>query len=83
MKDRCVMCDKPTVYDMTDHIDIRIGYVEGCGQLCIECYEKSQNIEVPKSLVAETPNDMELGSKVRKLFYNELGDKVRKLFYNL
>lgn len=73
MKDRCVMCDKPTIYDMTDHIDVRIGYVEGCGQLCLDCYEhpaSSRNIEIPKSLIVNTPNDMELGSKIRKIYFD-------------
>ena len=38
MKDRCVTCDKETLYDNETHIDFRIGYVEGVGQLCLDCY---------------------------------------------
>ena len=36
--DNCVQCDKPTSYKKTDHIDTRNGYIEGFGQLCIECH---------------------------------------------
>jgi hypothetical protein len=40
MKDKCVSCGSETPYDKTDHIDFRLGYVEGAGQLCLDCYEK-------------------------------------------
>ena len=39
MKDKCVSFKKETLYDRTDHVDFRLGYVEGAGQLCLECYE--------------------------------------------
>jgi hypothetical protein len=38
MKDKCISCKKETLYDTTDHIDFRLGYVEGAGQLCLDCY---------------------------------------------
>ena len=34
MKDKCVSCGVETSYDKTDHVDFRLGYVEGAGQLC-------------------------------------------------
>ena len=40
VKDKCVSCECDTVYDQHHHIDFRIGYVEGAGQLCLECYDK-------------------------------------------
>ena len=40
MKDKCVSCGVETSYDKTDHVDFRLGYVEGAGQLCLDCYEK-------------------------------------------
>ena len=43
MKDNCVSCDKQTIYNRTDHIDFRIGYIEGAGQLCLNCYDKIYN----------------------------------------
>jgi hypothetical protein len=40
MKDKCVSCGEDTTYDREEHIDFRIGYIEGAGQLCLECYDK-------------------------------------------
>ena len=39
MKDKCIVCQKKTLYDKEDHIDFRIGYIEGAGQLCLDCYD--------------------------------------------
>ena len=39
MKDKCVSCGVETLYDKTDHVDFRLGYVEGAGQLCLDCYD--------------------------------------------
>ena len=39
-KDKCVSCKKDSLYDKETHIDFRIGYIEGTGQLCLDCYEK-------------------------------------------
>jgi len=42
-KDRCVgsrngkRCNRETVYEKNTHIDFRLHYVEGAGQLCAEC----------------------------------------------
>lgn len=70
MKDCCVMCGNETLYDFTDHIDMRYGYIEGVGQLCIECYtNKTKTIQIPVQVVKETSNDYELGHKVRKIYW--------------
>jgi hypothetical protein len=37
-KDMCVRCGKKSIYNKEEHIDYRIGYVEGAGQLCLDCY---------------------------------------------
>lgn len=34
--DICVECGKITPYLYTDHIDRRIGYIEGAGQACFQ-----------------------------------------------
>tara|TARA_Y100000593_G_scaffold49908_1_gene94065 strand:+ start:21394 stop:21555 length:162 start_codon:yes stop_codon:yes gene_type:complete len=39
-KDHCVACDAPTIYSELDHVDMRLCYVEGAGQLCMDCYQK-------------------------------------------
>ena len=38
MKDICINCKKETLYSKETHIDFRLGYVKGAGQLCLDCY---------------------------------------------
>ena len=40
MKDKCVTCGEESIYDREEYIDFRVGYIEGVGQLCLECYDK-------------------------------------------
>jgi hypothetical protein len=40
MKDKCVTCGVESIYDKEEHIDFRVGYIEGSGQLCLDCYDK-------------------------------------------
>ena len=71
-KDLCIMCGKETAYDFETHIDYRTGYIEGAGQLCTSCYTRGTNhnyIAVPEHLIYNTPNDQELGGKVRELYW--------------
>ena len=39
-KDKCVDCGCETEYSVNEHIDLRMFYVEGAGQLCKECWDK-------------------------------------------
>jgi hypothetical protein len=67
----CVLCGYETPYKRNTHIDMRLGYIEGVGQLCEKCYNKGSNrnhLEIPEWLIENYPNDQELGSKVRKLY---------------
>lgn len=68
-KDTCVMCGVETPYEFETHIDLRNGYIEGLGQLCKKCYnsDRTENLCIPLNLIRNTPNDMELGEKVRRL----------------
>lgn len=76
MKDKCIMCNKETLFDVTDHIDMRYGYIEGAGQLCLDCYcdktSMTSKITIPKELILNVSNDQELGGIVRNLFYKHL-----------
>jgi len=45
MKDKCVSCGKETEYEQETHIDYRMYYVEGAGQLCRECFERVYKVE--------------------------------------
>lgn len=68
----CVICGIETPYKFYEHIDTRYWYVEGCGQLCEKCYNSGTNREhvlIPVSLILNNSNDLELGQKVRRLFW--------------
>jgi hypothetical protein len=73
--DVCVMCGKQSPYKRSTHIDHRIGYVEGAGQGCFEPHMCSQErsrqlFTISEELVYSTPNDQELGAKVRQIYWN-------------
>lgn len=67
----CIMCGEETTTLKTTHVDFRYGYVEGAGQLCRECYlgEDRNLITVNSRTILDTPNDAELGAKVRELYW--------------
>jgi hypothetical protein len=80
-KDLCIICGVETPYDFETHIDMRLGYIEGAGQLCRSCFNRSKDInDVTSSLdliicvnedtILNTPNDYELGEKVRQMYWN-------------
>lgn len=67
----CVICGKKTNYRFNDHIDTRRGYVGGLGQLCSDCNQhtaEKEYITIPLSLIRDTPNDCELGERVRTVY---------------
>jgi hypothetical protein len=68
----CIMCGKKTETLKTTHIDFRYGYVEGAGQLCRECYlgENRNLITIEGRTILDTPNDSELGAKVRQMYWD-------------
>ena len=39
--DKCISCGCDTPYTINTHIDQRKHYVEGAGQLCVGCFEKT------------------------------------------
>ena len=67
----CVMCGEETTTLKTTHVDFRYGYVEGAGQLCRQCYmgENRNLITIEGRTILDTPNDAELGAKVRELYW--------------
>jgi hypothetical protein len=76
-KEICILCGKETTVDVTTHIDFRVGYIEGAGQLCTECYTKgdssSRNLmTIPIHWVDMYSNDSELGNKVRRHYWKEM-----------
>ena len=72
IKDHCVICGVETPYDRKTHIDMRLGYIEGAGQLCAKCWNEDNNkniLTIFNHIVHNTPNDMELGGKIRELYF--------------
>ncbi len=41
VNEKCVLCNVETDVDIRTHIHFRNYYVEGCGHLCKECFEKT------------------------------------------
>lgn len=75
-KEFCVLCNKETTTDVLTHVDFRVGYIEGVGQLCTECYIKGgssnrEHIIIPKEWLSLYPNNYDLGEKVRNYFWSE------------
>jgi hypothetical protein len=70
--EHCILCGVETSVKIGTHIDMRHGYIEGAGQLCPNCYSKGTEhgaVAVDYNTILGTPNDQELGSKVRKLYW--------------
>jgi hypothetical protein len=72
--EKCLICGKDTPYRFNDDVDTRIGYIEGAGQGCYQsqiCNEEpnKQLITISEELIYSTPNDQELGNKVRKIYW--------------
>ena len=70
-KEKCVSCGTETIFNVDTHIDFRANYIEGVGQFCPRCYHGNQErnmIAIPINFVTETPNDSELGYKIRDFF---------------
>jgi hypothetical protein len=77
--EKCVICGVDTQYRFRTPIDFRYNYVEGAGQLCPKCGNKDEEpialdshrnlFTVSEYAVLSTPNDQELGSKVRQLYW--------------
>jgi hypothetical protein len=68
----CIICGCKTTTLKTTHVDFRYGYVEGAGQMCRECYidEDRKLITINSRMIIDTPNDLELGKKVRQLYWD-------------
>ncbi len=83
-KETCILCGKETHEEITTHIDFRTGYIEGAGQLCLQCYNKGNQsslnmITIPEDYIKSYPNDFELGGKVREYYYSLYNDREPKV----
>lgn len=79
-KEICIVCGKETTVDVSTHVDFRIGYIEGAGQLCTECYvngnaSSREQILIPKHWINLYPNNYQLGEKIRQYYWSEYENK--------
>ena len=76
MKDKCILCGAETPYDQSTHIDMRVGYIEGAGQVCTACLEENKQsrrgVVIMGHDVLSHPNDADLGAMVRKTWYESI-----------
>lgn len=95
----CVLCGNKTDVKITTHIDYRYGYVEGSGQCCKECYDRTnkpkddyvsnvmmrrlQLITISAEDIFNTPNDAELGAKLRQIYYSQFNVTPPKMTCSL
>ena len=61
MKDKCVSCGCKTPYEKSDHLDFRLGYIEGAGQLCLDCYENVYMVKREKNWLQKKHEDKIFG----------------------
>lgn len=98
----CVLCGDLTDVLKTTHIDFRTGYVEGSGQCCISCFNRTNEhirrreeeyiertmrnrrtlITVSAEDILDTPNDQELGAKIREI-YHRLNEPAAAMFCSI
>jgi len=87
----CIVCGKTTNVLKQTHIDYRNFYVEGAGQCCKECYNKTDDssldyqnkimkfrttlVTLTAEDIIDTPNNSELGAKVRKKMWEIINFK--------
>jgi hypothetical protein len=70
--EHCIMCGVETAVKIGTHIDMRYGYIDGAGQLCPACWNKGNDhnmLAIPEHIIYNTPNNQELGAKVRALYW--------------
>lgn len=69
----CISCGKITPVLKSTNINYRTGYIEGAGQLCHSCWsgqKPNDSICIPTDEITNTPNDQELGGKVRQKYWD-------------
>lgn len=76
-KDKCIKCGKDTAYDYETSVDLRIGYVDGAGQLCARCHNGNDcKIEIPCSIILDAPSNEALGEMVKHMYFTKSNDNA-------
>jgi hypothetical protein len=90
----CVLCGELTDVLKSTHVDFRSNYVEGSGQVCYACNNRTMNIhnfqienrmrlrrtliKVPAEDIIDRPNDADLGAHVRQIFWAQEQESLPK-----
>jgi uncharacterized protein YlaI len=83
MKDKCIICGRDTQYDMDTHIDFRLNYIEGAGQLCDDCVNiSSKTSPNTTALSHRNGKNFTIKRNIVKL-YTKLCDGVCKIPSNI
>ena len=78
MKDKCVTCGVESIYDKEEHIDFRVGYIEGAGQLCLDCYDNiyvKSKTKKKDNETAKVHNDLLLNNTLVQNYLKKLWGK--------
>ena len=59
MKDNCVVCGKETAWGEQEVIQHRRCYVEGVGQLCVDCYVDTYSQETPEDIAGRAMSELQ------------------------
>ena len=65
-KEKCVSCGVETIYDFETHIDLRSNYIEGVGQFCKSCFNRSYK------MTEENQNYKNFDTIIRRVLYRDL-----------
>ena len=67
--EKCIVCNGPTQYKISDNIDYRLHYIEGAGQLCPDCFAKEEKkiTSTPKKVHKATTTAKKAKTKAKSL----------------
>lgn len=56
--EKCILCGKDTGIPFNDPIDDRKYFIDGCGQLCEDCFDRMQYESISKNKPSDAEMDM-------------------------
>ena len=56
--EKCILCGKNTGIPFNDPIDDRKYFIDGCGQLCEDCFDRLQYESISKNKPSDAEMDM-------------------------
>lgn len=56
--EKCILCGKDTGIPFNEPIDGRKYFIDGCGQLCEDCFDSLQYVSISKNKPSDEDMDM-------------------------